>query len=1325
MNMLHTLKLSITLSILAILYGCGGGGGSESDQASLSFDDSYSFVDGKNIAAMGPLKGATVKVYRFLDTNNVMEESVTGELGEFLVELTGIKDDEMLLVEIHGGYDIDSNDDGVIDPVPTENFGKIRGWAKASELRSGQVNITILSEIVYNYTKHLVGNVHPVDFEKALSSVSRKLFKKGAVEVSYENVKHFVPINQVNKESLSFDYKKLIQEGGLASQIHSNLAEEKVEGSLRSLMGTRLSLNSSELIDSPEFRKLEFIPGVKTSIETNNSKILVSPDTEYVLKDFIPVGEDITFTAAPEVDMKIIGWQGCNQVSGDGTKCYVKSIQSDKTVMLRTQYKESEYNDNVKDLTGYAVHISDDLYTVNLDINTPVDQRDFIEAIVAGDIIIKRDGEERFFRKVLSSQKIDDYNYLLTTESVSFLEVYSQGGMSLNRNLTHEDLVEDIETINRSLSQSNARLLPPKNPSDDEFTIAFIGEENSINRALHDPLESTINLPIYKGDDGSELVITGSITVKVSSIFDFNSSFINGLESMRFITTVEQRGEVALKGKAVLNNFEKKISLLGKNSSGTPKTLKFNIPSGWLMLKGEVAFFGGLTGELATEVEVGVERESIKRFGFNVFDDQLNIVNETIVNLNRTGKLPTGTISAGAYVSVEAGLSVMNVSGVKLDIKSGPWIEAMATATPVINEGVSGSAGLRIDWKTTITPSYYIPYPLNNFNWAKKLEKKVNDTFKNTPTLKFVRNVIHIDISTQNLESARLNVISSTQHEAVYSDEFLDVSRNMILKNEGKQPLDWRIETSGYLSEYLDVQTLQGRLEAGETTDVIVNMYKDNLYGLAGLNLDGTINVINVSNSIGNVNLPLSLEVIPRIPAPAGIENIYLTGDSIKYLTFDLPEYLDLDENLEYGYDAGYKILISEQIEQAEDLICGDDYQLFHSSSIYENSDEIITNRQIRLNFSEKQQLFNLENGRVYCFSLASYVEGYSSISSQTFGLYIPESATLKSSIKDRHGNPLPGAIVRLTILSNRTESTGTGDYIFENIMPGEYRITVEAEGYMPVTSLINLEEGQTLVYEGQLVLEEEFIGSNGIITGQVIDAISSYGLSSSLIEVREGNSNYNGDVLVAIETGSDGSYSVDLLSGNYTFTVSKDGYITSILNVISIGNESNSIGLSLSPMLDSGEVRIVLRWGQSPKDLDAHLVKKTNGTEDYHIFYGNSSAALDSLDRDDTDGEGPETITITDIDLFSDYTYYVHNFSGGGVDIMKNSSAMVQVSVGDRSYGPYAIPNEDGIYWKVFEIVENKIEVCVDGCMNDIESTMVRTLSEESLLFNSLPSKN
>ena len=127
----------------------------------------------------------------------------------------------------------------------------------------------------------------------------------------------------------------------------------------------------------------------------------------------------------------------------------------------------------------------------------------------------------------------------------------------------------------------------------------------------------------------------------------------------------------------------------------------------------------------------------------------------------------------------------------------------------------------------------------------------------------------------------------------------------------------------------------------------------------------------------------------------------------------------------------------------------------------------------------------------------------------------------------------------------------------------------------------------------------------------------------------------------------------------------------------------------SISPVPSSGEIRFVLNWDATPGDLDSHLRTPEIDSSNYHIFYGNrgniESAPYTILDIDDTDGYGPETITIKEV-FNGTYIYYIHNYSGGN---FPESNGVVRIYNSPSCDGEIiSIPKQgSGRYWYVCDI--------------------------------------
>ncbi len=109
-----------------------------------------------------------------------------------------------------------------------------------------------------------------------------------------------------------------------------------------------------------------------------------------------------------------------------------------------------------------------------------------------------------------------------------------------------------------------------------------------------------------------------------------------------------------------------------------------------------------------------------------------------------------------------------------------------------------------------------------------------------------------------------------------------------------------------------------------------------------------------------------------------------------------------------------------------------------------------------------------------------------------------------------------------------------------------------------------------------------------------------------------------------------------------------------------------------------SADFTFVLTWGADPEDMDSHLwTPEINGT-DYHVYYGNpgseSSPPYCMLDVDDTDGFGPEHITIADARSGA-YTYAVHHYSGDGT--VTTSDAVVKIYRAGQLARTYSVPSQ------------------------------------------------
>ena len=202
-------------------------------------------------------------------------------------------------------------------------------------------------------------------------------------------------------------------------------------------------------------------------------------------------------------------------------------------------------------------------------------------------------------------------------------------------------------------------------------------------------------------------------------------------------------------------------------------------------------------------------------------------------------------------------------------------------------------------------------------------------------------------------------------------------------------------------------------------------------------------------------------------------------------------------------------------------------------------------------------------------------------------------------------------------------------------------------------------------------------------VTGKVLNAVDRSPVTNVLVTISgQGDStNANGDYTI-----------LNVGTGNHDAAGSSDGFCPFSAPFVIPDDYEGEIftyNFSMSPVLAAEQTRMVLNWGETPPDLDSYLLTPIIDDSTYHIYFSNTgsdtTAPYAKLDTDDTDGYGPETITINQA-FAGTYIYYIMNFTGG-IEDLKNSSAVVQI-YSCESPTIIEVPTDtDGLYWYVCDI--------------------------------------
>ncbi len=197
--------------------------------------------------------------------------------------------------------------------------------------------------------------------------------------------------------------------------------------------------------------------------------------------------------------------------------------------------------------------------------------------------------------------------------------------------------------------------------------------------------------------------------------------------------------------------------------------------------------------------------------------------------------------------------------------------------------------------------------------------------------------------------------------------------------------------------------------------------------------------------------------------------------------------------------------------------------------------------------------------------------------------------------------------------------------------------------------------------------------------------------------------------------TASDGAFTLGVRPNSHVIvTASKGGTSSSPITVNPTGSDGATYDVGdiiLAPPLAT----ITLTWSDMPEDLDSHLLipSAASGGTPGHVYFGSKGSSTvypyASLDTDDTDGQGPEIITIYK-KYEGTYTYFVHNYTSTYSEPtdqesdeyghLTSSSAKVNLIVQGRAYS-FDVPSTNSNNLPVWRAFELKVDAAGNVTVN------------------------
>lgn len=408
------------------------------------------------------------------------------------------------------------------------------------------------------------------------------------------------------------------------------------------------------------------------------------------------------------------------------------------------------------------------------------------------------------------------------------------------------------------------------------------------------------------------------------------------------------------------------------------------------------------------------------------------------------------------------------------------------------------------------------------------------------------------------------------------------------------------------------------------------------------------------------------------------------------------------------------QVVLSGFVADSTEFIVGDNCQVVFTVKV---SGEVTENVYLSANNEQVVRMYDngthgdetAGDGIYTCIWDASYatvtdVECYvicGAVKSRSLTISFLDGGTITGIVCDAVDRSRPLANASLNVYRDGWLYTTAGvdaDGRYTLRLPGgNYHIEVTCAGYVVFNAYATVTGGNNTYTETYMMISG-VQGTSGYASGVITNAITGQPLKNVALYVRNGWNNTNvGNVIGVGFTDDNGAWRFNLPVGNYTLYATMDGFIGIAINIFVTESETTAQNGSISPVVTTGDYRVVLTWGERPYDLDSHLRQQyPDGGLGYHVFFSDRDGYsrdehVCNLDVDDTDSYGPETVTLTtqEGDI---YYYYIHRYSSSGE--LGTSSALVRIYRGDTMLGSFNVPTDqaDLRYWNVFAIKEGRL---------------------------------
>ncbi|MCG7200217.1 hypothetical protein MD273_10830 [Marinobacter pelagius] len=728
----------------------------------------------------------------------------SGSLGasQWKVDLSALSSEELVVVRVGGGTDISGQSLSV-----SEN-AKVFAVASAEAVRNG-IHVSPLTDLVWRISKRYVQRSERTDSLRYLDNLAGLFLSEDLNDdgsVNYRDVLDFNPNDPQHNDSLALDFSILCCDSQTyVTQVLSGTPADEVDTEIKNLVGGSVSLAQDESIS--QYAGITVVGFGAGYVLDENGERVYDPSR---IKSRFHVAKSRSnsyyLTAYPDSDSQILGWDGCDSVSVDGTRCELSSFKRDRVVEINFGYTEVSIAANFVGLgEGLTGEVTADRITVDLPSDPTLKSR--LMNLSAGDkasLIVNG--------KALLVSILDVINYPDSVEfgyaQAKLTDVIEKGTGTFSKVFSADD-IESIEYPSSLVSQASQslRIKPYKllvQPSNDSSVIRLAVEPAEADSKSLNPFNNVWEV-------NERLVeLSGSIDVTFELDVSASFEFYEGLQFFKVSPSISNEANIALKVEGSVktpkdaNGNDVIRELLGRIYFSRTAFLIGFVPvylnpyvDVYIGGNGEVTGQMGLESTMSSSVFAGVYYS--KGAGWEYSSGSGS-------DWSPAKPFLEGEARFRMYAAAEPTVQIYDLMGPAINFEAYSEIRASYDIESECNEslvyGIYAGLGSVLEWKATGGEKFFEVVGISPADLRVNIGLKEAKIFEDK-------------LNTCGPAPASMLVNGTGISEIIEEGDSSTIARTVSIENVGGQSLTWRADYQN--DSYLTVYPDGGEIPPGET----------------------------------------------------------------------------------------------------------------------------------------------------------------------------------------------------------------------------------------------------------------------------------------------------------------------------------------------------------------------------------------------------------------------------------------------------------------------------------------------------------------------------